>query len=708
MSLTARRLAAPLLAAALVCGASPALAKGPKVARELAPEADLKKNKKLRKLALEAFVPQLGHARHVYHIHLSASGRVVTASGIDDGTVKVWDVATGDLLRTFAAEDHAVIAPDGSWVATGDADGPIVVWDVATGAQLEKLAGHGPLALSPDGATLVGEADPADAVGEQSPEGRVRLWKTADWSPIGTFEGHRAPLTGVSFSKDAGFLATASYDSSVKVWDLKSGSLARTIQREGRDIGAIALSPDAERLAISYREGAPVTEVWDVSASSLERTLEGHTRAVSGLAFSPDGETLASAALDDTTRRWSVADGSLIETLPGGGAVAYSTDGATLAHGYQAIELLTKDGKKSSLDANDASVFTAAFSSDGERLIATDVTSRVDVWDAKTGKLSRSLDLRELGLPEGEVVVAASGEVAAIRPFEGNEIVLFGLGKGEVTGKLVVEGYDAIRSVVLSPDGSELVVEAPAPGRGDSTQLVWYEVATGKAIVEARVSGYLHVDGFIDGGENVALVSTGTSSGKSKLTLKVWERKTGFQKPVRVKGIAPYSGDISFGASSPRVALGDADSSVKLYERETNAPGAVLKGHTDVVNIAELSADGSLVATASWDKTVRVWDAGSGELLLTVPTLYKAQSLAFSPDGTMLAAAHSGWVRTIHLPTGRARTLYRHGDGWLAHDNAGRYDCGGAGCALATWRDAKGALLRDSRIKKALVKMKTF
>ena len=126
MSLTVRRFAAPLLATALVFGASPALAKGPKVARELAPEADLSKNKKLRKLGLEAFVPQLGHARHVYHVHMSDSGRVVTASGIDDGTVKVWDMATGDLLRTFAAEDHAVIAPDGSWVATGDADGPIV------------------------------------------------------------------------------------------------------------------------------------------------------------------------------------------------------------------------------------------------------------------------------------------------------------------------------------------------------------------------------------------------------------------------------------------------------------------------------------------------------------------------------------------------------------------------------------------------------
>ncbi len=708
MPLTVRRLVVPLLAAAVTCAAAPALASGPKVANELAPEADLSKNKKLRKLELEAFVPQLGHARHVYHVHLSASGRIVTASGIDDGTVKVWDTATGDLLRTFAAEDHAVIAPDGSWVATGDADGPIVVWDVATGAQIKKLAGHGPLALSPDGATLVGEADPADAVGEQSPEGRTRLWKTSDWSQIGTFEGHRAPLTGVSFSKDAGFLATASYDSSVKVWDLKSGELARTIQREGRDIGAIALSPDAERLAISYREGAPVTEVWDVSASSLERTLSGHTRAVSGLAFSPDGETLASAALDDTTKRWKVADGSLIETLPGGGAVAYSPDGALLAHGYQAIELLTKDGKKSSLDANDASVFTTTFSADGERLITTDVTSRVDVWDAKTGKLSRSFDLRKMGLPEGEVVVAPNGDVAAIRPFEGNEIVLFELGKGEVAGGLVVEGYDTIRSVVLSPDGSELVIEAPASGSGDSTQLIWFDVATGAPIVEAKVSGYLHVDGFIDGGENVALVSTGTKRGQSKLTLKVWERKTGFQKPVKVKGIAPCSGDISFGASSPRVALGDADSSVKLYERETNAPGAVLKGHTDVINIAELSADGALVATGSWDKTVRVWDAASGDLLLTVPTLYKAQSLAFSPDGQTLAAAHSGWVRVVHLPTGRARTLYRHGDGWLAHDNSGRFDCEGDGCELVTWRDTKGALHREPKIKKALVRMKTF
>ena len=300
MPQTVRRHVAPFLAMSLaLCAPSVAYAAGPEVARALAPEVDLGKNKKLRKRALQAFAPQVGHTRHVYQIHLSASGRAVTASGIDDGTVKVWDTASGDLLRTLAAEDHAVISPDGSWVATGDADGPVIVWDVATGAKLVTLAGHGPLALSADGAVLAGEADPADATGDSSPEGRARLWSTSDWTQLGTFEGHRDPITGLSFSADARFLATSSYDSSVKIWDLKSGELARTFQRENRDIGAIALSPDAERLAISYREGAPVTEIWDVSASSLERTLEGHTRAVSGLAFSPDGARMASAALDD-------------------------------------------------------------------------------------------------------------------------------------------------------------------------------------------------------------------------------------------------------------------------------------------------------------------------------------------------------------------------------------------------------------------------
>ena len=94
-----------------------------------------------------------------------------------------------------------------------------------------------------------------------------------------------------------------------------------------------------------------------------------------------------------------------------------------------------------------------------------------------------------------------------------------------------------------------------------------------------------------------------------------------------------------------------------------------------------------------------------GALLGTLDALLlKPQSLDLSPDGQVLLAAHDGWLRMVHLPSGSWRVLARVGEqGWLSHDNKGRFDCGESGCEALLMRTASGQLLGvDDKLVKPL------
>jgi WD40 repeat protein len=135
-----------------------------------------------------------------------------------------------------------------------------------------------------------------------------------EWSAcLQTLEGHSSWVTSVAFSSDSGRLASASYDSTVKIWDTSSGECLQTLEGHSGEVWSVAFSPDSGRL-VSASEDKTV-KIWDASSGECLQTLEGHSGGVTSVAFSSDSGQLASASNDSTVKIWDASSGECLQTL---------------------------------------------------------------------------------------------------------------------------------------------------------------------------------------------------------------------------------------------------------------------------------------------------------------------------------------------------------------------------------------------------------
>ena len=237
----------------------------------------------------------------VLSVAFSPDGRLL-ASGSLDNTIRLWDAASGALLRTLEGHTSTVhsvaFSPDGRALASASRDGTIRLWDAASGALLRTLEGHtwsvNSVAFSPDG----------QALASGSLDNTIRLWDAASGALLRTLEGHTYTVSSVAFSPDGRLLASGSEDNTIRLWDAASGALLRTLEGHTDWVRSVAFSPDGRLLASgSYDK---TIRLWDAASGALLRTLEGHTRSVNSVAFSPDGRALASGSWDCTVRLWGV------------------------------------------------------------------------------------------------------------------------------------------------------------------------------------------------------------------------------------------------------------------------------------------------------------------------------------------------------------------------------------------------------------------
>ncbi len=266
----------------------------------------------------------------VYSMAFSPDNRLL-AIGAYEAAV-VWDLTSGRVLWADARDHNymppqdmsVTFSPDSKLLAIGQDDGTVRLFDVASGQEVRVLKGHSSIvqsvAFSPDGRFLASGAN--DTV--------VKLWDIQSGNEIRTL-GHTHWVTRVTFSPDGQLLASTSMDGTVWAWNIPEGQELWKIKGY---FGGIAFSPDGRILAAGV--DGPQIAMWNVDNWKEVRTLESAlTPGV--LAFSPDGRLLALAGGEKGAEILeSASDGIArqLRMLPGLiRTIAFSPDGTLLATG---------------------------------------------------------------------------------------------------------------------------------------------------------------------------------------------------------------------------------------------------------------------------------------------------------------------------------------------------------------------------------------
>ena len=245
-----------------------------------------------------------GHTERIESVAVTPDGRWVAAPGFWDDMLYVWDLDSGQALRTFEihgnrSQIHAVaVTPDGRRAVSGSENGALRVWNLESDQGLHAVRGglHSveAVALTPDGRHLVFPSDDTWA--------KLQVWDLQGGQAARTLEGHEGRVSAIAITPDGRRAVSGSSDRTLRVWDLESVQTLCELRGPISWVNAVAVTPDGRR-AVSASNDSRL-RVWDLEKGQPLRTLEGHLRGVEAVAVTPDGRRAVSASEDGTLRIW--------------------------------------------------------------------------------------------------------------------------------------------------------------------------------------------------------------------------------------------------------------------------------------------------------------------------------------------------------------------------------------------------------------------
>jgi predicted NACHT family NTPase len=546
----------------------------------------------------------------------------------------------------FGAVFSVAFSRDGKLFATGDSACGIGLWQVSDCQQIVFCKGHTDwirsLTFSPDGITLA----------SASFDKTVKLWDIRTGECLKTFQGH-GRVNSVSISPDGTTLASGSDDKTVKLWDIRTGECLKTFQGHTDAVESVEISPDGRIVASSSSD--ETIKLWNISSGECLNTLRGHTNIVRSVAISPDNTTLASGSSDQTIKLWDIGTGECLKTLRGHThqirSVVISSNGVILASvGYdQEMKLWDiKTGEcLKTLQEHTGWIRSVAISPDSATLLSGSDDQTVKLWEINTGECLKTLrgyinSIRSVTISHDNTFIVSGNEDQTVK--------LWDIRTGKCF-KTFDEHTSRINAVAISPDSATL-----ASGSYDRTIKIW-NIATKKCL-KTLIGHTACVNSVVFDRGGTILISASADQ-----TIKLWNIRTG-ECLKTLEGHTDWLWSVAISPDDTTLASAGSDQTVKLWNIRTGECLKTLQGHTNTVNSVAFSPNGTTLVSGSSDRTIKLWNLHTGECLKTFhDRTSSVWSVTFTLDSQTIISS-SKTVKFWDISTGEClRSLQGHTDG---------------------------------------------
>jgi WD40 repeat protein len=552
-----------------------------------------------------------GHTKPVTCLVLSPDSTQM-ASSSKDATIRIWDIASGTTISVLSGHEAEITTlvymSDGLRLASGSADGSILLWNIGSGSVSAKLLSHS------KGITKLLYTPFPSRLLSGSHDATVRLWDINSCTEIAKIEEHDESFnTGFIFSPNGQEFASSSIAAGLRVWDSFSGALVKSFDNGSPGIPLIAYSPDGKLLA--YASGENQVQMCPVDSSTPPTSL--YCSHPTGVNFSPDGRHLVCVSYDTGLTMYDTLSANDVARASGRGfdmrQVQFSPDGSRLfvfGDSDMAVRIYSVPSIEfiGILRGHTDVVKAGSLHPDCCRFFSGSYDGSLKIWDLSSSTLADTLKAHDPSF----VSLHAT-----------------------ITGRK--EHTKAVTEVIVSPTGLQFVTKSE-----DLEAKIW--TLGGMYELVALIGGYIGRDtiiGFYPSGEYLMSWGQGPS-------IEFWSTASGGLvsmvggggSTIKVVTVSPASGII---------VSGDSRGDLKLWDPSAVA---ILQGHTSVITAAHFSPDGTRLASASVDESVRLWDVDTATSLSVIPGNVTISRMIFSPDGAQLAlrsSARPRWAQ--HYPT---------------------------------------------------------
>ncbi len=590
-----------------------------------------------------------GHSHHVSAIAFAPNSGHLAGASLD-GTLHVWDVASGQLVHTILAERGTLRAiafsPDGQYlVGAGEAQ-VIWVWNWPSADLRSGL---------PTGDTVLGLAftPTGELLASIGYSGDLQCWDVEAQTLLYSLRGKGSQCQALTISADGALAVAGSQDNLIYVWDLRRRELSGVLKGHAAWILAAAISPDGVHVASAGADAS--VRMWDVRTGQLVRILEGHRGWVRALTFTHDGQDLVSGGYDQTVRIWKTQSGLQLRRLQGSlrwvSTLIFSLDGKYLAgttlagevyvwdaHDLRPLHIRQGDGspiralafsptgRVFATGSDDGSVYicdvqtgarlhtlpghqgfvrAVAFDGSGRYLASGSLDHTIRLWDVMSGHLLRVVPNVNANIMHA-LVFSPRDDVLAYGDGDG-AVHLFALDLGRTIHSMP---NTAVANVLaFCRDGKRLACAAR-----DGSVTVWDLATTADGIAAVERCRLHHSPHrawrlrFSPDGAYLAWNREGMDI--DVLDVATGEALYCIPGNHNAFGLESLPGGHSLITDGP-------DHGLVIYDTATGAVRTRLEGHTSDLTSIEISPCGSTVAVSDVSGMVRLWEPVSGAALAT-------------------------------------------------------------------------------------------